>query len=1420
MNNPKTIIALVLVLFFTKTVHCQVLFSSNSTGFIANRGQIRDQHGHINPDVCYLLPLHNGLNVQLKNNGFSYDTYQIFNNSLAAENIQFHRVDVEFVNANPYPEIIAEAPAADVLHFPAAVVSGVQHYKKVIYREVYPYIDLEFIANPTSDKLVEYNFILRPGARVSDIQLRYVGALAADLGNNTIRLKLTHGKLTEHIPASYWSDSKNSVVVDYQIIKKEKNSVTVGFTAPMEIVASTLVIDPVPRLDWGTYLGDTGDDSSRDMTLDASGNVYITGSTNSTAAIATTGTHQTTISDSFDAFVAKFNTDGVRQWSTYLGGSDNDFGQNIALDNQGNVFIAGASNSNDGLATSGTYQPANSGGGDGFLVKFDHNGIRLWGTFLGGSGFEFANALAIDNAGNAYVSGWTLSTDVVGSPGTHQPTFGGDQDAFLAKFDANGNGLWWTFFGDIGEETGLQLAITNDNNVLLSGWASSATNIATPGAFQTTYAGGTADAFLAQFNPNGQLNWATYYGGSAEEFGDALAIDNAGNIYMGGPCNSPNGLATPGSHQTSINGISDAFLVKFNSAGTPLWGTYYGGSNEEASYGIATDGVGNVYLTGFTKSNEDIATPDAHQTTFGGGDWDAFLAKFDSDGNWQWGSYYGGAGSDQSYAIAVDGQQIFVAGVTSSAADIATTSAHQSAFGGASDAFVARFAPCTDPVLNVPNGGYLCRNEPFVLELKFSGDAPFTFVYTIDGVEQAPITTSDTTFNFSLSAAQYQDSVVIIGVSSAECQGTITGLPFIRVLEPLSNTVPIVNCDAGSQTYTVTFQLSGNEPFNYIASAGFISGNVYTSPPIPFGQDYDIQITTTLGCDTLSVSGTSGCAVPCEPLNISGASNSPLCENQNLNLTATGGETYTWSGPNNFSSNEQNPVIANVSLINSGIYKVVVTDANGCMDSTEVEVTINAAPVFNTPNFTFCSNEAVVLTASGGSGALQYSMNGANFQMNNTFSNLNTGTYNAIARDTTGCTDTATVNIVALPVLNGTVATLISCDANTSTLTINASGSSVLEYSLDGTNFAPTNTFPNLSAGTYTFYIRDQNGCTINSTILIAAEDTPTITAVEATPTTCAEANGVIAITASGGAGMLEYSINGGANYQASNRFDSLQGGNYAIVVKDQNNCIVTTNATVAASAAPPTVSEVRIEQINCETDQNTITVNVSGGNGKSVFSINGADFQESNRFTNLRPGNYTITVKDDTGCTAAETVNIAMVSAPVISNVEVRAASCEGNNGQITIIANGGTGALSYALNDSLTQSSNVFANLNAGNYTLTVTDESGCRDTQQATIRQEDCPIYIPNVFSPNGDGVNDEFIVFAASGVTGTVVRYQIFDRWGNLMHEAVNFPLNASGRWWDGKTNGQAAPAGVYVFYVAVELADGNKISEKGEINLVR
>lgn len=543
---------------------------------------------------------------------------------------------------------------------------------------------------------------------------------------------------------------------------------------------------------WSTYYGDNDDDIITDVATDKQGNVYVSGytATVDVGAISTSGAHQYSYGGGGeDAFLVKFNKNGVRQWGTYYGGNDNDVGKAVAIDTAGNVYLSGWTLSTSSIATAGAYQPSRNVNAisDGFLVKFNSNGVRQWGTYYGGNKGDDISSMAIDAQNNIYIAGSTSSTTNIASAGAHQTVYSGDiEDGFLVKFNNNGVRQWATYYGGSNNDGVSAIGIDAQNNIFMTGYTASSNNIATAGSHQNTINGvAHDDAFLVKFNSNGVRQWGTYYGGSSAEQAHGLATDQASNVFISGVTYSTNNIATTGAHQSTLGSAMDAFLVKFNGQGVEQWGTYYGGNGDDVGYSLCTDAYGNVFMSGYTISTNNIASSNAYQTSLSGTQ-DGFFVKFDAHGLAKTGTYFGGSMRESAYSICVDDEgYIYIGGHSNSITGVASPGAHQTLYGGGSiglpnDGFLAKFKDANQLV--IPQNECIKRQYTYT----FSSVPAGTYNYSIGivaqkyfGADGTPIILPDSNFNAGTftnidgfnGANHTSDNVTITGNTAACATG-------------------------------------------------------------------------------------------------------------------------------------------------------------------------------------------------------------------------------------------------------------------------------------------------------------------------------------------------------------------------------------------------------------------------------------------------------------------------------------------------------------------------------------------------------------------------------------------------------------------------------------------------------------------------
>lgn len=303
--------------------------------------------------------------------------------------------------------------------------------------------------------------------------------------------------------------------------------------------------------------------------------------------------------------------DPALTWASYFGGGSDDGGQAVAVDSAGNVYIAGYT-----LSTAGDY--------DAFVSKLSPDAAAtVYTMVLGGNGDDVAWALAVDSAGNAYFAGQTDSSNLPQS-GYLNYYPGYSTDAFIAKLDTTGKLAYFDYLGGSGGEIIFGLALDSASNAYVVGATTSSDFPVSSGTAQTAYAGGI-DTFVTKFDPTGKAVYSTYLGGGGDDYGNAIAADASGNVFITGSTTSANFPVTLSAIQPRIAGGTDAYVTKLSPSGTLVYSTYLGGSGAEGAQGIAIDSSGAAYVTGVTAS-ADFPMLNAFQKTFGGSS-DIFVAK-------------------------------------------------------------------------------------------------------------------------------------------------------------------------------------------------------------------------------------------------------------------------------------------------------------------------------------------------------------------------------------------------------------------------------------------------------------------------------------------------------------------------------------------------------------------------------------------------------------------------------------------------------------------------------------------------------------------------------------------------------------------------------------------------------------------------
>ena len=346
---------------------------------------------------------------------------------------------------------------------------------------------------------LRYDYIVHPGADPAQIQFSFKGSdktFINDQGNLVFTTRFGEVQLAELY--CYQGNNKKEVRSKFIATNKHYSIHIADYDKTQD-----LIIDP---LIYSTYLGGSSDDIGYSIAIDGSGNAYVTGYTGSTDYDITPGAYQTTYAGSFDAFVTQLNATGTALvYSTYLGVSGNDYGYSIAIDGSGNAYVTGYTTSTDYDITTGAYQTTNAGIWNVFVTKLNATGTGLvYSTYIGGSDDGGGYSIAIDGSGNAYVMGYTNSTNYPITPGAYQTTHAGNGDVFVTKLNATGTGLdYSTYLGGSGYDIGNSIAIDGSGNAYVTGYSLSTDYPIIPGAYQTTYEGGTYDVFVTKIEISG-----------------------------------------------------------------------------------------------------------------------------------------------------------------------------------------------------------------------------------------------------------------------------------------------------------------------------------------------------------------------------------------------------------------------------------------------------------------------------------------------------------------------------------------------------------------------------------------------------------------------------------------------------------------------------------------------------------------------------------------------------------------------------------------------------------------------------------------------------------------------------------------------------------------------------------------------------
>ncbi len=1081
---------------------------------------------------------------------------------------------------------------------------------------------------------------------------------------------------------------------------------------------------------------------------------------------------------------------------SYVRDKEHKINTHYRIEDDGIGFILDKYTKGDTLIIDPTLVWATYSGGsdleDVFSVNAD--GINVWVTGTSkGTGFPLLNP----NPGIAYFQGsYSVGT--------------GLSDLIILQFNTCGARIWASYYGGSGTDYGY--SINSDKiNVWVTGQTYS-TDFPLQnrgGAYNQVATESNGDAFVLQFSCiSNALVWASFLGGSGYEIGQSINSDGT-NVWITGQTKSTNFPTQfpPGAYTqaTRKSGIGNIFISQFKCAtGELMWSSYYGGSDINSDNGdignsISSDGT-NVWVTGSSASTDfpTLFPPGSYvQANLGGpAAKNAFVLQFScSNSALVWASYFGGSGGiygDVGNSISSDGKNVWVTGTTTSSnfplQDPGGGAYKQPTLGAkfAMNGFIAQFS---------------CANSSLVWSTYYGGSSvnPFDVPYSIqsDGrnvwvsgqVGSSDFPTMQSACGFyqpTLAGGSAETFILQFNTSGVRKWATYYGNDFENdgsyISSDGTNLFVAADAELGS-TYKTLNPPGGSA---YYRSAVGATENVYMAK-------------FTIFCSALIVNN-----------------DTTICPGGSAMLKVSGGSGYTWSPTTGLSS----PTGSSVTATPSGTITYTVTgisDANcgvaSAPTSTTVTVTVSktisakAIEKAEVSCYGGSNGEAIVL-ASGGTGTLTYSWSNTVTGVTG-ITGLPAGPYIINVTDSLGCSATSSVNITQpIASLTATTAqTAAGCGPPNGTAEVTAMGGTVT-YTY---NWAPAGgtgqTATGLNPGTYTVIVTDANGCSTMQTITVMSNTTaPIVTATSSSDLNCTITSSTLRGISAGNSMVW----NGGTLVNVADPAIVNEAGIYTVTATDlTNNC--TASSTVSVQGAPgPTLTGEAINTCLGKSD-GAITL-ITTGTGLT-YSWSNASISQNQ--SGLASGSYTVTITDVNGCTATTATSILQLPNP-IANAGIDETIIQGQ--RIQLSASGGT---SYLWSPSVSLNYNNIYNPVASpsqttNYVVTVTDGSSCTAKDSVLITVIDCnasELFVPTAFSPNGDGQNDVFYIRAPDCITQ--IEITLYDRWGELVFETIN-----PGQGWDGTFRGKSLGTGVFSFYLTANLSNGQHISRKGNVTLLR
>ncbi len=653
------------------------------------------------------------------------------------DSVKFSIIKSTLVGANLNPQIISHQPTSHKNNYfigndPSGWVTDVPSYLEITYQSVYDGIDLKYYGTPY---YMEYDFEVSPGGDPSQIQVHFDGITDMFLASNgDLIIKTELGQIRENKPVAFQQNGEEEISIEGTFVIIDDGTFGFSFTNGYD-PDLPLIIDPI--LNYSTLFGGTGNDYGRAIADDSDGRIYITGYTSSNdfpLDSAFDSNYNGGGLKGYDIFVSKLSATGDTVfYSTYFGGSEGeDQAFSIDVDNSGNAYITGITKS-DNIPLQNPYQSSLSGEQDAILFKLGPFGNSLlYSTYFGGSANDYASSIAINNSEVAFLLGTTSSIDFPLSASPIDNTLDGTDDLFIVAINTSTGTLdYSSYFGGDEIESGLSIQLDDLGDIYFCGYTNS-TTYPTVNPLSDTYNGGfsSGDIFVTKLDATGStILFSTYIGGTADEIGLSLSLDNSKNIYVTGFTMSHD-FPVKSVIDESFNETIDAYLLCIDASGDSLiYSTYLGGLKSDFGSSVEVDPYGYAFVTGNTQSN-NFPIKNGFDEIFNGSN-DVFLTSIAPNGDSIiYSTFFGGSDFESSYGICLDSENnATIIGYTDSD-DFPTLNAMYDTTIGNNDIYIARFDFTSPICIDSDNDGFGDPDHP-------ENDCPDDNCPTVNNVSQS-----------------------------------------------------------------------------------------------------------------------------------------------------------------------------------------------------------------------------------------------------------------------------------------------------------------------------------------------------------------------------------------------------------------------------------------------------------------------------------------------------------------------------------------------------------------------------------------------------------------------------------------------------------------------------------------------------------